>query len=54
MKRWEYKRVALQSYGFANFLTQLDVLGGEGWELCGFEYGHAFFKRELPETKSGQ
>lgn len=26
---------------------QLNALGQDGWELCGFEYGHAFFKREV-------
>jgi hypothetical protein len=49
--RVEYKWISLASLNvegkgsFGKFLEWLEASGDVGWELCGFEYGHAFFKK---------
>ena len=46
MKQFEYTYVKL-GLGPAPFSEILKGSGRDGWELCGFEYGCAWFKREI-------
>lgn len=47
MKRFHYRWVDLKFLDWEKFQYRLHDLGYEGWELCGFEFGHAIFKREI-------
>lgn len=54
MRQFEYIYVHLPSTGpEAAFMDILKQRGEEGWELCGFEYGYAFFKREIIQQPRG-
>lgn len=44
-KSFEYKLVPTPDY--PGIVPALKLLGEEGWELCGIEYGCFIFKREL-------
>lgn len=47
--KFQYAYVSLGELGsFGHFLAELERRGNDGWELCGFEYGCAFFKRVVP------
>lgn len=50
MKRFEYMRVNQRAYQYPQFVAELNELGLKGWELCGFDYGCLWLKRELPGT----
>ena len=55
MKRFEYmSKVVGHGPSFTNFIKDLEVLGSQGWEMCGAAGGEVtttfFFKRELPEA----
>lgn len=48
MERFEHEYESLptdQQGGFCKFLEILANRGRSGWQLCGFEYGQAFFVR---------
>lgn len=45
---WEYKRVSLSN---TDAQGHLNKLGTEEWELVGFEFGMAYFKRPLPTVE---
>lgn len=34
------------------FIARLDALAEDGWELCGFHLGYAWFKREAVADQS--
>lgn len=50
MKKFEYTYQALETTRPHEFCNRLNVMGQEGWELTGFEYGYAWFKREITPT----
>jgi hypothetical protein len=47
---WEYFTVTERAFPtLALFLGCVDVLGEQGWEMCGSGYCAHFFKRSLPD-----
>ena len=50
--QFEYKWIDVLGAGvsFEDFKKLLADCGMFGWELCGFEYGHAVLKRNLDWT----
>lgn len=56
MPKIEHDYVALNTlkdvngFSFDKFIAVLKSRGEQGWELCGFEYGCAFFRRPTGET----
>lgn len=49
MKKFEYTAISAQSPAYIDeVLINLNEMGADGWELTGFNYGRAFFKREVP------
>jgi len=44
MMKWEYTTV-MAEFLMTGATHRLNKLGNEGWELVGFDYGFAFFKR---------
>lgn len=57
MDEWEYKAVATQDQNGVHMRHNtktleewLNRLGAEGWELCGFNWSAAIFKRKVDDV----
>lgn len=54
MRKFEYKKI--YKGRFAKLSEQeLNILGNDGWELCGIygdEYSYYYFKRELEDEQN--
>ena len=47
---FEYRWLDLHGIRFFGFVDLLKAHARGGWELCGFEYGMAWFKRPIPRA----
>lgn len=48
---WQYAFDVLPEYS-TSFPMILRERGENGWELCGFEYGCAWYKRPIKQSKA--
>lgn len=55
MTQWEFQALKNESpAAIADVVERFNDLGMKGWELCGFEYGYAIFKRPILDRLSDE